>query len=106
MFLNREHVLTFMNPWTSRFDRWQKRSDGVTNPIWHVSADTITNERGESFFLIRLRTERNYLGTKANSLPIISGMTVNVDILTGRKTLLDYLLKPIKKAQEQALRER
>ena len=79
---------------------------GLRASLEHISADTITNERGESFFLIRLRTERNYLGTKANSLPIISGMTVNVDILTGRKTLLDYLLKPIKKAQEQALRER
>ena len=79
---------------------------GLRASLEHISADTITNERGESFFLIRLRTERNYLGTKANFLPIISGMTVNVDILTGRKTLLDYLLKPIKKAQEKALRER
>ena len=79
---------------------------GLRASLEHISADTITNERGESFFLIRLRTERNYLGTKANSLPIISGMTVNVDILTGRKTLLDYLLKPIRKAQEKALRER
>jgi adhesin transport system membrane fusion protein len=79
---------------------------GLRASLEHISADTITNERGEAFFLIRLRTERNYLGTKANSLPIISGMTVNVDILTGKKTLLDYLLKPIKKVQEQALRER
>jgi adhesin transport system membrane fusion protein len=79
---------------------------GLRASLEHISADTITNERGESFFLIRLRTERNYLGTKAKPLPIITGMTVNVDILTGKKTLLDYLLKPIKKAQEQALRER
>jgi adhesin transport system membrane fusion protein len=79
---------------------------GLKATLEHISADTIVNERGEAFFLIRVRTERNYLGTKAKSLPIIPGMTVTVDILTGKKTLLTYLLKPIKKAQEMALRER
>jgi adhesin transport system membrane fusion protein len=79
---------------------------GLKASLEHISADTIINERGEPFFLIRLRTERNSLGSQAKLLPIIAGMTVNVDILTGKKSLLDYLLKPIKKAQQQALRER
>ncbi len=79
---------------------------GLKASLEHISADTIINERGEPFFLIRLRTDRNYLGTIESPLPIIAGMTVNVDILTGKKSLLDYLLKPIKKAQQQALRER
>jgi len=79
---------------------------GLKASLEHISADTIINERGEPFFVIRLRTKRNHLGEAKNTLPIIAGMTVNVDILTGKKTLLDYLLKPIKKAQEQALRER
>jgi len=79
---------------------------GLKASLEHISADTIINERGEPFFLIRLRTDRNYLGTIESPLPIIAGMTVNVDILTGKKSLLDYLLKPIKKAQERALRER
>jgi adhesin transport system membrane fusion protein len=79
---------------------------GLKASLEHISADTIINERGEPFFLIRLRTKRNHLGSPENPLPIIAGMTVNVDILTGKKTLLDYILKPIKKAQEQALRER
>jgi adhesin transport system membrane fusion protein len=79
---------------------------GLKASLEHISADTIINERGEAFFLIRLRTERNYLGNNYSPLPIIAGMTVNVDILTGKKSLLDYLLKPIKKAQEKALRER
>jgi len=79
---------------------------GLKASLEHISADTIINERGEPFFLIRLRTERNYLGSSEKPLPIIAGMTVNIDILTGKKSLLDYLLKPIKKAQEQALRER
>ena len=79
---------------------------GLKASLEHISADTIINERGEPFFLIRLRTDRNYLGAIESPLPIIAGMTVNVDILTGKKSLLDYLLKPIKKAQERALRER
>ncbi len=79
---------------------------GLQAKLEQISADTILNERGEAFFLIRVRTERNYLGTKDKLLPIIPGMTVTVDILTGKKTLLSYLLKPIKKAQETALRER
>jgi adhesin transport system membrane fusion protein len=79
---------------------------GLKASLEHISADTIANERGESFFLIRVRTDRNYLGTEKNPLPIIPGMTVSVDILTGKKSLLTYLLKPIKKAQELALRER
>lgn len=79
---------------------------GLAARLEHISADSITDERGESFFLIRVRTERNYLGTQENNLPVIPGMTVSVDILTGRKTILDYLLKPINRARERALRER
>ncbi len=79
---------------------------GLQATLQHISADSIMDKRGEDFFLIRLRTDKNYLGTEAKPLPIISGMTVEVDILTGKKSLLSYLLKPIKKAQQQALRER
>ena len=79
---------------------------GLQATLEHISADTILNERQEPVFLIRVRTKRSYLGTEKQPLPIIPGMTATVDILTGKKTLLDYLLKPIKKAQQQALRER
>lgn len=74
--------------------------------VEHISADAISNDRGESFFIIRVRTDKNYLGTAEHPLEIIPGMTAEVDILTGRKTVLDYLLKPILKARESALRER
>jgi len=79
---------------------------GLRGVLEEISADTIKNDRGERFYRIRLRTERNYLGTEANPLPIISGMTASVDILTGQKTVLDYILKPILKARQVALRER
>jgi adhesin transport system membrane fusion protein len=71
-----------------------------------ISADTITDDRGEHFFRIRVRTERNFLGRDDNPLPIIPGMIATVNIMTGRKTVLDYLLKPLKRAQAAALSER
>ncbi len=74
--------------------------------VEHISADTITNEKGESFYLIRVRTDRNFLGTPEDPLAIVPGMTAEVDILTGHKTVLTYLLKPLLKARQQALTER
>lgn len=76
----------------------------------HISADSITQEDdkgGErSFFLIRVRTlDRGYI-KDGDSLPIIPGMTATVDVLTGRKSVLHYLLRPINRARERALRER
>jgi len=78
---------------------------GLTAKLEHISADSITNEKGEPFFLIRLRTDKNYLGN-VKHLPIIPGMITTVDILTGRKTILDFLMKPLNKIRERALRER
>ncbi|MCS6778088.1 MAG: HlyD family type I secretion periplasmic adaptor subunit [Geminicoccaceae bacterium] len=71
-----------------------------------ISADTITNERGESFYRVRIRTDQNHLGTAEKPLTIIPGMTAQVDVLTGRKSVLHYLLKPIIKARDRALTER
>jgi membrane fusion protein, adhesin transport system len=71
-----------------------------------VGADSITDEKGNSFFLVRLRTDKNYLGAKTHPLPIMPGMVASVDILTGKKTVLSYILKPVMKARYMALRER
>lgn len=79
---------------------------GLDAVVEEISADTIQNERGEHFFRVRLRTDRSYLGTEASPLPIIPGMTASVDILTGHKTVLEYLLRPILRAKDTALRER
>jgi adhesin transport system membrane fusion protein len=72
----------------------------------HISADSITDERGNSFYLVRLRTKKNFLGTTQHQLPIIPGMVSTVDILTGKKTILSYILKPVLRAKSSALRER
>lgn len=80
---------------------------GLEAELQHISADTITNEEdGESYYIIRLSTNKNFLEKNGEKLRIISGMTAEVDILTGKKSVLDYLLKPILKAKGRALRER
>ena len=71
-----------------------------------ISADSITDEQGEHFFKIQVRTQKNHLGTDDNPLPIIPGMVATVDILTGEKTVMDYILKPLRRAQAAALSER
>ena len=71
--------------------------------VEHISADSVIDEKGNAFFLIRLRTDKSFIG---DGLPIIPGMVAEVDVLTGRKTILDYLLKPILRAKNRALTER
>ena len=80
---------------------------GLETTLEHISPDTIINEEnGESYYIIRLRSSKNYLEKNGERLNIIAGMTANVDILTGKKSVLDYILKPILKARARALRER
>lgn len=78
---------------------------GLNAKLEHISADSITDEKGNSFYLVRLRTDKNYLGPESDPLPIIPGMVASVDILTGKKTILAYLLKPVLRAKYMALRE-
>lgn len=79
---------------------------GLTGEVVHISPDTIEDKEGNSFYMVQIETEQSYLGDETNPLPIIAGMTVSVDILTGEKTILDYILKPILKTKQLALRER
>jgi len=79
---------------------------GLDAQLEQISADSITDEKGNSFYLVRVRTDQNYLMGKDGQMPIIPGMVTTVDILTGKKTILSYLLKPILRAKSMALRER
>jgi adhesin transport system membrane fusion protein len=79
---------------------------GLDGEVVNISPDTITDEEGNSFYMVQIETEQSFLGSQASPLPIIAGMTVTVDILTGEKTILDYILKPILKTKQLALRER
>lgn len=71
-----------------------------------ISADTIESKQGEIFYLVKLRTATTMLEHNGRQLPIMPGMMATADIITGKKTVLDYILKPILKAKQAALRER
>ena len=74
--------------------------------VIHVGADAVTNERGEAFYAARIETHKKAFESFGQKLPIISGMQAQVDILTGSKTVLSYLLKPLIAVRESAFRER
>ena len=79
---------------------------GLDGEVVTISADTVLNERQEYVYQIRILTDKNNLTRGNKSFPIITGMRASVDILTGKKTILQYLLKPILRGKEQALTER
>lgn len=80
---------------------------GLEGAVEDISADTIEDKRGDPYYLVKLRTkESNMVSREGKVLPIIPGMQASVDIITGEKTVLAYLLKPITKASQNALTER
>lgn len=79
---------------------------GLAGEVVDISADTITNEKGESFYRVRVRTKESTLKHNGQVLPIIPGMVATVDILTGERTIMEYILKPFIKTMDSAMRER
>ncbi len=79
---------------------------GLKGEVTDISADTIKNEKGESFYRVRVRTYENQLKRKGEVLPIIPGMVTTVDILTGQRTVMQYLLKPVAKTLEYSMHEK
>jgi adhesin transport system membrane fusion protein len=76
---------------------------GLDAKVENISPDTQVDEKGNAFYVVKVRTHQPNFG---EDKPIIPGMTAEVDILTGKKTVLSYLLKPVLKAKAYALRER
>ena len=80
--------------------------------VERISADTIADdkpergEKGETFYRVMVRTNKNHLGTTETPLPIIPGMVSTVEVLTGAKSVLDYIVKPARMLRDEALRER
>jgi adhesin transport system membrane fusion protein len=82
---------------------------GLDALVENITADTITTEKGdktESFYIVRVRTKSTTFSASKKALPIMPGMVATVHIRTGKKTILNYLLKPIIKARYDAMRER
>jgi adhesin transport system membrane fusion protein len=80
--------------------------------VERISADTLAEdksagpEKNETFYRVMVRTDKNHLGTTEHPLPIIPGMVATIEVLTGEKTVLDYLIKPARLLRDEALREK
>lgn len=82
---------------------------GLDGKIIEISADSIVDKEskeGKSYYRVLVKTDKNYLERQGEKLPIIPGMVASVDIVTGKKTILDFLLKPILKVKQDSLHER
>lgn len=80
---------------------------GLKGTVEHISADTIEDEIDQQhYYMIKVRNAEGKLVKNGEELPIIPGMTAEVDVLTGRRTVLQYLLKPFHRMRFNALRER
>ncbi|MFG6160129.1 HlyD family type I secretion periplasmic adaptor subunit [Halomonas sp. 1390] len=77
---------------------------GLEAELDHISADTITDDEGNTFYLVRVRTRED--AQQHRELEVIPGMTAQVDILTGKRTVMQYLLKPVLRAWENSMGER
>jgi adhesin transport system membrane fusion protein len=76
---------------------------GLEAQLEHIGADSVTDDRGNTFYTVRVRTAKSFLGP---NLPIIPGMIAEVDIITGQKSILSYILKPVLRARQAAMTER
>ena len=76
---------------------------GLEGKLEHIGADSVIDEKGNAYYVVRVRTNQPNLG---KNLPIIPGMVAEVDIVTGEKSVLSYLLKPVLRAKARALSER
>jgi len=82
------------------------RYGGLEGVVEHISADTTQDEEGNSFYIIRIRTNESSMRSKDNKdMPIIPGMMTSVDVMIGKRTVLEYILNPLLRAKELALRE-
>ena len=76
---------------------------GLKGTVERIGADTIIDEEGNAYYNVRVRTTESF---NSDEMPIIPGMVAEVDILTGKKTILAYLMKPVLRAKQYALTER
>ncbi|TWF54969.1 HlyD family type I secretion periplasmic adaptor subunit [Neorhizobium alkalisoli] len=80
---------------------------GLEGEVTNVSADSIVEkEKGETYYLVQVKTNKSELERNGKSYPIIPGMIASAEIMTGKKTVLSYLMKPINRARSEALTER
>ncbi len=79
---------------------------GLPGRLEQIGADSITTEKGETFYIVHIRTDKNHLEKNGHQLPIIPGMVAIAEVKTGSKTVLEYIAKPVTRLAHQSLRER
>ncbi len=82
------------------------RYGGLSGIVEHISADTTQDEDGNSFYIIRIKTTDSKIHSKEKKdMPIIPGMLTSVDVIMSKRSVLEYILSPILRAKDMALRE-
>lgn len=82
------------------------RYGGLEGVVAHIAADANSDANGRPYFRVIAETEKAYLGEEEGSLPIVPGMQASIDIHTGSKTVIEYLLRPVLKLRHESFRER
>ena len=83
-----------------------QRYGSLEGELVRIGANSVNDRDGNIYFEIEVTTEKNHLGEDDNPLPIIPGMVAETEIITGKRTIMDYLLKPVIRARDRALTER
>ena len=82
------------------------RYGGLDGKVINIAADSDTDRENQQFFRVVVETDKSYLGSEPGSFPIAPGMQATVDIHTGAKSVMQYLLTPVLKLKHEAFRER
>lgn len=82
-----------------------QRYGSLSGKLTRIGASSVTDREGNVFFEIEVRTDKNHLGTEDAPLPVTPGMVADAEIITGKRTIMEYILKPFLQARDRALRE-
>lgn len=82
-----------------------QRYGSLEGKLVRIGANSVTDKDGNAFFEIEVRTDKNHLGTPENPLPVTPGMVADAEVITGKRTIMEYMLKPFLQARDRALRE-
>jgi adhesin transport system membrane fusion protein len=83
-----------------------QRYGSLDGKLVRIGASSVTDREGDIFFETEVRADKNYLGTEEKPLPITPGMVAQIEIITGKRSILSYLMKPVLRAKDVALTER
>ena len=83
-----------------------QRYGSLDGTLSRIAANSVQDKDGNIMFEVEVKTTKNYLGTTEKPLPITPGMVADIEVITGKRTILNYLMKPLRRGFERALRER